>query len=153
MYCRQITLSKIDEIRPLAIRKADVHNINAHTKFGENSLIFTKNSMQKWKKRTCRGHINLSKISLSAIPNQISPISMHTPSVVKIHWYLLFCYHPESKILTYRGQITLSKIDEICPLKIPNQILTITRHTPSLVKIYRHFLKLSSGNETADGRA
>ena len=29
------------------------------------------------------------------------------------------------KILTYRGQITLSKNDEICPLTISNQISTI----------------------------
>ena len=32
-------------------------------------------------------------------------------------------------------QITLSKIDEICPLAIPNQISLISIHIPSLVKI------------------
>ena len=31
--------------------KADVHNINAHTKFGENPLIFTKVIVQKLKYR------------------------------------------------------------------------------------------------------
>ena len=50
------------------------------------------------------------------------------------------------------GQITLSKIDEICLLIIANQISTISMHTPSLVKIHRHFLKLSSGNENTDAR-
>ena len=29
--------------------KADVHNINAYTKFGENPLILTKVIVQKWK--------------------------------------------------------------------------------------------------------
>ena len=29
--------------------KADVQNINVHTKFGENPLIFTKVIVQKWK--------------------------------------------------------------------------------------------------------
>ena len=35
------------------------------------------------------------------------------------------------------GQITLSKIDEIWTLAIPNQISTIPMHKPSLVRIYR----------------
>ena len=56
------------------------------------------------------------------------------------------------KIQTYSRQITLSKIDEICPLTSPNQISTISMHTPSLVKIYWCLLKLSSGNENMDGR-
>ena len=38
------------------------------------------------------------------------------------------------KIKIYRWQISLSKIDKICPLTIPNQISTISMHTPSLVK-------------------
>ena len=46
-----------------------------------------------------------------------------------------------------RGQITLSNIDEICPLAIPNQIPTISMHIPSLVRIDWCLLKLSSGNE------
>ena len=28
--------------------KPDLHNINAHTKFGENSLVFTQVIIQKW---------------------------------------------------------------------------------------------------------
>ena len=53
------------------------------------------------------------------------------------------------KIWTCLGQITLSKIDEVCPLAIPNQI-SISKQIPSLVKIYRHLLKLSSGNKNTD---
>ena len=43
--------------------------------------------------------------------------------------------------------VTLSNINEICPLAIPNQISTISMHIPSLVKIHWCLLKLSSGNE------
>ena len=48
--------------------------------------------------------------------------------------------------LSCRGKITMSNIDEICPLAIPNQISTISMHIPSLVKIHWCLLKLSSGN-------
>ena len=44
-------------------------------------------------------------------------------------------------------QITLSKINEICSLAIPNPISTKSMHIPSLVKIHWCLLKLSSGNE------
>ena len=44
-------------------------------------------------------------------------------------------------------QITQSKSDKICPLAIPHQILTISIHIPSLVKIDWCLLKLSFGNE------
>ena len=44
-------------------------------------------------------------------------------------------------------QIAMSKIDEICPLAIPNQISLISMHVPSLVQIPSYLLKLSSGNE------
>ena len=57
----------------------------------------------------------------------------------------------QKKKQTYRGQITLSKVDEICPLTIPNQIFTISMHTPSLMKIHWHLHKLTSGNENTDG--
>ena len=87
---------------PISNPKPDVHNINAHTKFGENPLMFT-------------------------------------------------CYHLGTKIWACFGQITVSKIDEIRPLAIPNQISTISMHIPSLVKIHWCLLKLSSGNEM-DGR-
>ena len=49
------------------------------------------------------------------------------------------------------GQITLSEIDEICPLAIPKQISTVSMHIPSLAKVYWYLLlKLWSGNENTD---
>ena len=57
----------------------DFHNINAHTKFGKNPLIFT-------------------------------------------HYCL------ELKIRMCGGQITLPKIDKICPLAIQSQISTCTKY-------------------------
>ena len=56
-------------------------------------------------------------------------------------------YHPKTKIWACQGQITPSKIDEICPFVIPKQISTISMHIPSLVKIHGCLLKLSPGNE------
>ena len=50
-------------------------------------------------------------------------------------------------ILLRCGQIPPSKIDEICPLAIPNQISLISMHVPSLVKILWHLLKLLSRTE------
>ena len=87
---------------------------------------------------SCCGQITLSnidKICPLAIPNQISLISMHVPSLVKIPWHLL-SYRPETKIWVCLGQRTTSKLDEICPLAIPNQISTISMHILSLVKIH-----------------
>ena len=48
------------------------------------------------------------------------------------------------------GQITLSKLDEICLSEIPNQVSIISMHTPSLVEIHWYLLKLSSWNENTD---
>ena len=59
---------------------------------------------------------------------------MHIASLVKRPCYLL-SYRPEMKI------------DEICPLAIPNQISLMSMHIASLVKIPCYLLKLSSGNE------
>ena len=39
------------------------------------------------------------------------------------------------------------KMDEICPLAIPNQISLMSMHIASLMKIPCYLLKLSSGNE------
>ena len=50
----QITLSKIEEICPLAIPN-QISNINAQTKFGENPLIFTQIIAQKRKYRRVTG--------------------------------------------------------------------------------------------------
>ena len=66
---------------PISNPKPDLHNINAHTKFGENPLMFTQVIIQKiW---ACLGQ-KFDKIRPLAIPNQI-----HIPSLVEIHWGLL----------------------------------------------------------------
>ena len=77
--------------------------------------------------------------------------SLQYKCIYQIWWKSIYwSYCPESKILMYCGQITLSKIDEICPLAIPKQISTISRHTPSVVKIHWYLLKLSSRKENTD---
>ena len=76
-YCRQITVKNRQNLQ-INNPKADVHKINAHSKFGENPLLFNQAIVRKRKKK-----------------------------------------------LTFRGQITQTKIDEICPLAIQNQISTI----------------------------
>ena len=119
------------------------------------SLDMNSSNRPNTKIWACLGHITMSKfdeIYPLAIPNQISTISMHIPSLVKIHWSLLKISSGNENRACL-GQITMSKFDEICPLAIPNQISTISMHIPSLVKIYWCLLKLSSGNEIwTDGR-
>ena len=103
------------------------------------------NQIKTWNDNTaplsCSGQKTLSKIDVIyrfVIPNQISTISMHIPSLVKIHWYFS-SYRLGMKIRTCGvGQIILSKIDDT--LAIPNQIFTISMHIPSLVKIHWHLL-------------
>ena len=56
----------------------------------------------------------------------------------------------KKKIWVCCGQITLLRIDKICPLAIPNHISTISMHILSLVKIHWYLLKLSPGNENMD---
>ena len=66
-------------------------SLNAHIKFSEHPLRFTCYCPES-KIRTCGGQITLSKfdkICPLAIPKQISTISMHIPSFMKIHRYLL----------------------------------------------------------------
>ena len=84
------------------------------------------------------------------------PISNWKPDLLTVNAYSKFdenpfviysSYSPEMKIWACLRQITLSKIDEICPLAISNQLSTISMHIPSLVKIPCYLLKLLSGNE------
>ena len=80
---------KIWRNSPISNPKPDLHNINAHTKFGENPLMFNHPETKIW---ACLGQITPSKfdeICPLAIPNQISIITMHIPCLVKIHWGLL----------------------------------------------------------------
>ena len=93
---------------------------------------------------SCHGQVTLSnirEICPLAIPNQISFISMHVPSLVKIPRHLL-------KLLSRNENMGVSLADnsvKICPYAIPNQISTISMHIPSLVKF--NDVKLSSENE------
>ena len=71
------------------------------------------------------------------------PISNPKPDLLNVNAYskfgenpLLFSHSPETKIWVCLGQMTPSKIEEICPLAIQNQISTISMHIPSLVKIH-----------------
>ena len=97
----------------------------------------------------CIGQITPSKfdeICPLAISNQISTISMHMPSLLKIHWCLL-------KLSSGNENMGVSwtdnsvRFNEICPLAVPNQISTISVHIPNLVKIHWCLLELSSRNE------
>ena len=98
------------------------------------------------------GQIALSKIDAIrplAIPVQISIITMYTPSLVKIHWYLLK--------LSGNENVDVSRADN----SVSWQNLPINNAKPDflninaptwLVKIYIHVLKLTSGNKNTDGR-
>ena len=149
-YLGQITLSKRDEIWPLTFPK-QMSTISMHiaglvkihwylpklSSVNENlDVLLADNSVKNW--------WNL-------------PISMPKPDLHNINAQTKFCgnpltldCHPETKIWTFRRQITLSKINEICPLTIPNQISTISMHIPSMLKIHWYLLKLSSRNENMD---
>ena len=105
--------------------------------------------------------IKIDVICPFAIPNQISTTA-HLQSQTRSpqyqctyqFWWKSFdiysSYRPETKIWKCGRQITLSKICEICPFSIQNQISILSRHILSLVKIYWYLLKLSSGNENTD---
>ena len=112
-------------------------------------VIYSSNSPET-KIWTCLGQVNSVKIRRNL------PISNPKPDLLNVNAYskfgenpLLFTrsYSPEMKIWACLGQITPSKIEEICPLAIPNQISTTSLHVPSLVKIHWCLLKFSSGNE------
>ena len=133
---------------PMSNSKPNLHNTNAHIKFGENHWDLLVIVLKiKYRCVVGRSLPKIDEICPSLIPNQISTISMHISSLVKIQWYLLkFCL--EMKIQKCDGHITLSKIDEICRLAIPNQSPQYQHTlTASLVKIHWHLLKLSSENE------
>ena len=128
---------------PISNPKPDLLNVNAYSKFDENPLLFTK---------LLSGNENMG---VSRADNSVKiwrnlPISNRKPDLLNVNAYSKFCenlviyssYSPETKIWACLGQITPSKIDEICPLAIPNQISTISMHIPSLVKMPCYLLKL-----------
>ena len=104
--------------------------------------------------RTCRGQIFLSKIDEIcswAIPNQVSTISMHTPSLVKIRWYLLKLSSGNENTDVSRADNSVKNWRNL-PINNPKPDLhNINAHT-QFNEIYWHLLKLSSGNENMDGR-
>ena len=70
------------------------------------------------------------------------PMSTH-----KIWFGTIKTLNYNTQQLSCHGQITLTNIDEICSLAIPNQISLISMHVPNLVKIPWHLHKLSTRNE------
>ena len=85
----QINSVKLWRNLPISNPKPDLHNISAHTKFGENRLMLTQVIIRETKIWACLGQITPSKLDENcplAIPNQISTISMHIPSFVKTNW-------------------------------------------------------------------
>ena len=110
---------------PISNPKPDLYSSNAHTKFGVSPLNIYASYCQETKIMTCCGQITLSKfdkICPLAIPNRISRTSMHTPS-----WNPLIF----NQVIVWKWKIwhvverSLSKIAELWPSAIPNQILTI----------------------------
>ena len=51
-YPEQITVKNSSSL-PISIPKADLYNVNAHSKFGENPLIFTQVIVWKQKIKMC----------------------------------------------------------------------------------------------------
>ena len=71
---------------------------------------------------------------------------MHIASLIKRPCYLLKLSSRNENMGVSRADNSV-KIDEICPLAIPNQISLMSMHIASLIKIPCYLLKLSSGNE------
>ena len=90
--------------------------------------------------------VQFDEICPLAIPNQISLMSWHIASLIKIPCYLLKLSSGNENMGVPRADNSV-KFDEICPLAIPNQISLMSWHIASLIKIPCYLLKLSSGNE------
>ena len=69
----------------------NIHNINAHIKFGENPLRFAQGIVLQLYTDVLRADNSVKKWQICplATQNHISTISMHIPSLVKLHWYSL----------------------------------------------------------------
>ena len=87
-----VSRTKFDEICPLAIP----NQISTTSMHIPNLVKIHSDVYSSYHPETkiwlCLGQITLSKfdeICPLAIPNQSSTISMHIPSLVKIHWFLL----------------------------------------------------------------
>ena len=123
--------------------KPDLLNVNAYSKFDENPLLFTKLSSEN-------KNMGVSRADNSVKIWRNLPISNRKPDLLNVNAYSKFGENPLlfTQVIVQKrkygspGQITPSKIDEICPLAIPNQISTISMHILSLVKIPCYLLKL-----------
>ena len=73
-------------------------------------------------------------------------MSIYIVNLVKFPCYLLKLSSGNENMGVSRADHSV-KVEEICPLAIPNQISLMSMHTVSLVKIPCYLLKLSSGNE------
>ena len=109
-------MSRVDEICPLAFQKQTIisMHITSLVKIHWYLLKLSPGNENPDVPRADYCH-EMTNFPISN-SKQISTISMNI-SFVKIHWVLLK-YHPERKLWTCRGQITLSKTDKICPLAI-----------------------------------
>ena len=85
-----------------------------------------------------------------AIPNKISKISKHIPSLMKILWYLLKLWSRKENMDVWQADNSVKNWRNRGPLAILNKICTISIHIISLMKIHWHLLKLSSRNKNMD---
>ena len=90
--------------------------------------------------------VKFDEICPLAIPNLMSLLSIHIPSLVKIPCYLLKLSSENENIGVSRADNSV-KIWRNLPISNPNQISLMSMHIASLVKIPCYLLKLSSGNE------
>ena len=81
--------ARIGRSHTISNPKPDLHNVKAHTMVGENPLMFTRYQPET-KIWACLRQIFKIWWNLPlTIPNQISTISMHIPSLMEVHWCLL----------------------------------------------------------------
>ena len=138
---------------PISNPKPDLLNVNAYSKFGEIPCYLLKLS-------SGNENMGVSQADNSVKICRNLPISNPKPDLLNVNAYSKFGENPLlfTKVIVRKrkygrvsGRLTPSKIDEICPSAIPNQIYTISMHIPSLVKIHSCLLKLSPQNEMMDG--
>ena len=85
---------------PISNPKPDLYNIDAHTKFGENSLLFTQIIIQKQKIICDMGRFLCQKFT--KFTHQLSEPDFHNINALTKFWWksidIHSIYHPETKI-------------------------------------------------------
>ena len=109
----------IQDALSLGIAAAGKSDYMYNSNFTQEIKSFWAHQFEKMKSEIKTWNSNTSQII----------ISMYTPSLVKIHYLLKLS--SKTKIWICIGQITVSKIEEICPLAIPNLTSVISMHTSS----------------------